>query len=106
MKLPPPPPEIFTVIDAGDVKVPDFPVTLMVANPVAVALAVIVSVSPLTATVTAGFELMALRVTTPVKPPMSVTVMASVTLEPGASVSLAEAGVSVKLPPPVDASGG
>ena len=77
---------------------PEVPVTVMVAVPVAVLLALIVSVSPLTVTVTPEFELLAVRVTAPVKPPVSVTVMASVVLAPWASVTEAEAGVSVKPP--------
>jgi hypothetical protein len=80
------------------VVLPEVPVMVMVAEPVAVLLAAIVSVSPLTATVTPVFELVAVRVTAPVKPPVSVTVIASVTLAPGAMVSVVDTGISVKPP--------
>jgi hypothetical protein len=87
-----------TAIEVVSMVLPEVPVTAMVAVPVAVLLAAIVSVSPLTVTVTPVFELVAVRVTGPVKPPVSVTVMASVTLAPGAIVSVVDAGVSVKPP--------
>jgi hypothetical protein len=77
---------------------PEVPVTLMVAVPLAEELADRVSVSPLTATVTPELELVALSVTAPLKPFTSVTVMTSVVLALGASVTAGEAGVSVKLP--------
>src|ERR1035438_2431199 len=95
------PVDIFTVMVVVSVSEPDFPVTVMVAVPVAVALAAIVTVSPLTVAVTPVFELAAVRVTAPVKLPVSATVMASFTLLPGASVSEGEAGGSVKPPPPL-----
>lgn len=85
-----------TAIDAVAVVEPEVPVTLMMADPVAVLLALMVSVVPLTVTETPLFELLAARVTAPVKPPVSVTVTASVTLAPWATLSVAEAGVSVK----------
>lgn len=90
--------ETVTAMVVVALMVPETPVTVMVAEPVAVLLAEIVSVVPLTVTVTPVFELVAVRVTVPVKPPVSVTVMASVTLAPGAIVSVAAAGVSVKPP--------
>lgn len=87
-----------TEMDVVAVVLPEVPVTVMVAVPVAALLAVIVSVLPLTVAVTPVFELVAVRVTVPVKLPVSVTVMASVTLVPGAKLSVAAAGVSVKPP--------
>jgi hypothetical protein len=97
-KLPVPVEVTVTAIEVVAEVVPEIPVTEMVAVPVAVLLAFSVSVSPLTETVTPEFELLAVRVTVPVKPPLSVTMMASVALPPWASVSEAEAGVSVKPP--------
>jgi hypothetical protein len=70
----------------------------MVAVPVAVALAVNVSTSPLIDAVTPALELVAARVTVPVNPFSSVTVIASVVEPPGGKVTVAAAGVSVKLP--------
>src|ERR1035438_6918876 len=75
--------------------VPEVPVTVIVPVPVDVALAAMVTTLPLTAAVTPGFELAAARVTVPVNPPTSVTVMASVTLPPGAIVSVPAAGVRI-----------
>jgi hypothetical protein len=77
---------------------PEVPVTVMVAEPVAVALAAIATVLPLTVAVTPLFELAALSATAPVNPFRSVTVIPSLTLAPGAIVSVAAAGVSEKLP--------
>ena len=77
---------------------PEVPVTVMVAEPVALALAVNVSTSPLIDAVTPALELVAARVTAPVNPFMSVIVIASVAVPPGAKVTVAAAGVSVKLP--------
>jgi hypothetical protein len=77
---------------------PEVPVTVMVADPVAEALAVNVTTSPLTDAVTPLFELDAARLTVPVNPFRSVTVVASVTLAPWSTVSALDAGVSVKLP--------
>ena len=80
MKLPAA--ETVTVIEVVAVVDPEAPVTVMVAVPVAVLLAFRVSVSPLTVTVTPVLELLAVRVTVPEKPPVLVTVIASVTLAP------------------------
>jgi len=87
-----------TAMEVVAVVLPEVPVTVIVAEPVAVLLAAMVNVVPLTVTVTPVFELVAVKVTVPVKPPVSVTVMASVTLALGARVSVADAGVSVKPP--------
>jgi hypothetical protein len=81
-KLPVPVEVTVTAIEVVAEVVPEIPVTEMVAVPVAVLLAFSVSVSPLTVTVTPEFELLAVSVTVPVKPPVSVTVMASVVLAP------------------------
>lgn len=75
---------------------PDVTVTVIVPVPVAVLLAFIVSVSPLTVTVIPELELAAVTVTVPVKPPVSVTVIASVMLPPGGMLTAGEAGVTVK----------
>lgn len=88
--------ETVTVIEVLAVVDPEVPVTEIVAVPVAVLLAFSVNVSPLTVTVTPVLELVAVRVTVPVKPPVSVTVITSVALPLGASVTADEAGVSVK----------
>jgi hypothetical protein len=77
---------------------PEVPVTVMVAEPVAVALAVNATTSPLTDAVTPALELVAARLTVPVNPLRSVTVIVSVTLAPWSTVSALDAGVSVKLP--------
>lgn len=87
-----------TAIDVVSFNVPEVPVTVMVDVPVAVALAVSAIALPLTVAVTPLFELAAVRVTAPVKPFRSVTVIPSLTLAPGARVSVAAAGVSEKLP--------
>jgi len=80
----PPPPDGVTVtaMVVEAVVVPEVPVTVMVAVPVADELAATVTVSPLTVAVTPEFELEAVSVTAPVKPPTSVTVMASVAVAP------------------------
>jgi hypothetical protein len=96
--------EIVTPIVVVAVVVPEVPVTVMVADPVAVLLALMVSVSPLTVTVTPELELAAVRVTAPLKPPVSVTVMASVALAPWAIERVAAEGFREKLPPPPGAT--
>ena len=87
---------IVTAMEVVSVRLPEVPVTVTVAGPVAVELAAMVTVLPLTDAVTPELELEAVRVTAPVKPLVSVTVMASAALEPCVTESVEDAGVSVK----------
>jgi len=78
------------------VTVPEVPVTVMVADPVADEVAATVTVVPLTVAVTPELELEAARVTVPMKPPTSVTVIVSLALPPCATDSDVGEAASVK----------